>query len=144
MDQPALCWGSCCPVQRIDNIKPPIHEKQFEILLFLEEAGSHRSRCWKGGYRSAADSRHSRGCWHRKGRLGSRFAAGERCCGGCLTLLSPCGKPVMIEPIWKEARGVAISSPLNILLVGAPGACKIKPMQFSGVRGGRWSTARWN
>ena len=38
-----LCWGSCCPVQRIDNIKQPIYEKQFDnikqpilCLLFLE------------------------------------------------------------------------------------------------------------
>jgi len=36
MGQPVWCLSSCCPVQRIDNIKPPIHEKQFEILLFLE------------------------------------------------------------------------------------------------------------
>ena len=42
----------------------------------------------------------------------------------------------MIKPSWKEARGVAILSPLDILLVGAPGACKIQPMQFSGVRVG--------
>jgi len=42
----------------------------------------------------------------------------------------------MIEPIWKEARGVAISSPLYILLVGAPGACTSQPLQFSGVRVG--------
>jgi len=39
----------------------------------------------------------------------------------------------MIEPSWKEARGVAISSPLDILLVGAPGACTSQPLQFFGV-----------
>ena len=53
------------------------------------------------------------------------------------SLLSPSGKPVMIEPIWKEGRGVAISSPLDILLlVGAPGACKSQQSQFSGLRVG--------
>ena len=49
------------------------------------------------------------------------------------------------EPAWETgddraklegSQGVATSSPLNILLVGAPGACKIQPMQFSGVRVG--------
>ena len=39
-----------------------------------------------------------------------------------------------IEPIWKEARGVAISSPIDILLVGAPGACKSQMLQFFGLR----------
>jgi len=42
----------------------------------------------------------------------------------------PRGKPVMIEPIWKEGRGVAISSPLDILLVVTPGVCKSQPSQF--------------
>ena len=42
----------------------------------------------------------------------------------------------MIEPIWKEVRGEAISSPLDILLVGAPGACKSQPLQFFGMRVG--------
>jgi len=65
---------------------------------------------------------------------------GGRCWGGCLTLLSPLGKPVMIEPIWKEVRGVAISSPLDILLVGTPGACTSQPLQFFGLKGGQWRT----
>ena len=33
-------------------------------------------------------------------------------------------------------QSVATSSPLDILLVGAPGACKNQPSQFSGLRGG--------
>ena len=53
-----------------------------------------------------------------------------------MTLLSLRGKPVMIEPSWKEARGVAISSLFDILLVGAPGACKSQPLQFFGMRVG--------
>jgi len=39
------------------------------------------------------------------------------------SILSPRGKPVMIEPSWKEDRGVAIASPLDILLEVEPGAC---------------------
>jgi len=36
MDRQALCWGSWWLFERIGNIKPLIHEKQLEILLFLE------------------------------------------------------------------------------------------------------------
>ena len=56
-----------------------------------------------------------------RGARGVGGQAGGQCCGGFLSFLSPLGKPVMIEPIWKEARGVATSSPLDILLVSAPG-----------------------
>ena len=121
MDQLALWWSSCCPVQRIDNIKPPIHEKQLKFCYFWKLAGSHRSHCWKGGLPSRTRLAALQG--------GVRVARGDRGAGlqlggdaveDCLTLLSPRGKPVMIEPSWKEARGVAISSPLDILLVGAP------------------------
>ena len=51
------------------------------------------------------------------------------------------GKPVMIEPNWKEARGIAISSPLDSSLVVTPGACKNQPLQLFGVRVG--GGARW-
>ena len=49
------------------------------------------------------------------------------------------------EPAWEtgddraklgRSQCVAISSPLDILLVGAPGACKSQPLQFFGVRVG--------
>ena len=49
------------------------------------------------------------------------------------------------EPNWdtgddraklEGSQCVAISSPLDILLVGAPGACKSQPSQFFGVRVG--------
>jgi len=81
-----------------------------------------------------ADSQHSRGVSALRGGIGEQMSAGGLCWGGCLRFLSPRGKPViMIEPSWKEARGVAISSPLDILLVGATGACKSQPLQFFGV-----------
>ena len=47
----------------------------------------------------------------------------------------------MIEPNWKEARGIAISSPLDSSLVVTPGACKNQPLQLFGVRVG--GGARW-
>jgi len=34
---------------RIDNIKPPIHEKQLKFCYFWKLAGSHRYHCWRGG-----------------------------------------------------------------------------------------------
>jgi len=49
------------------------------------------------------------------------------------------------EPAWETgddraklegSQCVEISSPLDILLVGAPGACKSQPSQFSGLRVG--------
>ena len=55
------------------------------------------------------------------------------------------------EPEWETgddrvmlegSQCVVISSPLDISVVVAPGACKSQPSHFSGLRDGWWSTAR--
>ena len=72
---------------------------------------------------------------------GSRWAGGGAMLRRIFDPSEPRGKPVMIEPSWKEARGVvAISSPLYILLVGAPGECKSQPSQFYDLRVGGGAT----
>ena len=72
MDQPVLWWTSCCPVQHIDNIKQPIHEKHLKFCYFWKLAGSHRSHCWKGVQRSVPDSQLSRGVSASRGGLGEQ------------------------------------------------------------------------
>ena len=118
-----MSWlSSCLLVQSIDNIDNNHRfENHFEIFCyFWKLAGSHRSRCWRRVQSFSHDSQQGRGVVRVARGIGEQGCSGGRCCGG---FLSPRGKPVMIKPSWKEARGVAISSPLDILLVGAPGAC---------------------
>jgi len=76
MDQLALWWSSCCPVQRIDNIKPPIHETQLKFCYFWKLAGSHRSHGWKGGLPSRTRLAVLQGFPHREGGSGSKYAVG--------------------------------------------------------------------
>jgi len=42
----------------------------------------------------------------------------------------------LMNRLFNVINSVAISSPLDILLVGAPGACKSQPLQFFGLRVG--------
>jgi len=86
--------------------------------------------------RSSHDSQHPRGCSITGGGVGE-----QACSGGAMLrrIFYPS------EPAWETgddranlegSQCVATSSPLDILLVGAPGACKSQPSQFFGVRVG--------
>jgi len=88
----------------IDNIKQPIHEKQLKFCYFWKLAGSHRSHGLKGGatFRARLAALQG-GVRVKRGDRGAGLQWGGRYCGGCLTLLSPRWKLVMIEPRWKEA-----------------------------------------
>ena len=86
----------------IDNIKPPINEKQLKFCYFgnwLVRTGVDVGT-WKGVETANAQLAVLQGGVFRS-REGARGAGGQ-CRGGCLTLLSQIGK-VMIDPIWKEA-----------------------------------------
>ena len=127
MDQRVWWWSSCCPVQHIDNIKPPINK----FLLFLEISWFALVLMLGGGVRS------------RLTRItpGSvRITRGGRGAGRAASLLAedfPAWETGDHQAKLEGSQCVAISSPLDILLVGAPpGACKSQPLQFFGLRVG--------
>ena len=115
MDQPALCWGSWQVVQRIDKIKPPIHEKQLKFCYFWNLAGSHRSHCWKGGLPSRTRLAAFQGFFASRGGVGE-----QACSEGAMLrrIFDPS------EPAWETSdddraklegsQRVATSSPFDI------------------------------